>query len=134
MKEKFNYTYTAPTEREREEIEDIRKRYLPEEKDESPIARLRTLDGRVKRIPTAVAISMGVIGVLLFGTGLTLVLEFDNTLSGAIVSFFGALPTVAAYFAYKKLFAFYKRKHADEIIKITDDLLNNPEKKNSDEI
>lgn len=134
MKEKFNYTYTAPTEREREEIEDIRKRYLPEDKEENPLERLRKLDGKVKSIPTAIAISTGVIGVLVFGTGLALVLEFDKIVLGVILAFIGAIPTAAAYFAYKKILAFYKRKHADEIIKITDELLNNREKKTSDDI
>lgn len=134
MKEKFNYTYTAPTEREREEIEDIRRRYLPEDKEESPLVRLRKLDSRVKRMPTAIAVTMGVIGILVFGFGLCLILEFDQMLWGVIVSLIGAAPMAAAYFAYKKLFALNKRKYAAEILKISDELLNNREKKNSDDI
>lgn len=134
MKEKFNYTYTAPTEREREEIEDIRRRYLPEEKDESPLSKLRKLDARVKRMPTAVSITMGVVGVLVFGAGLYFILESDKTALGVILSLIGALPVAMAYFAYKKLFAFNKRKYAAEILKISDGLLNDREKKNSDDI
>ena len=40
--DKFEYTYAAPTERERREIESIRKAYLPDEAGEK-LRRLRKL-------------------------------------------------------------------------------------------
>ena len=45
--EKFNYTYSAPTETERKEIENIKKRYETPT-GESKFERLRRLDAKVK--------------------------------------------------------------------------------------
>ena len=37
MNNKFNYTYSAPTEEERREIESIRNKYAPQEQTESKL-------------------------------------------------------------------------------------------------
>lgn len=51
--EKFNYTYTAPTEEERREIASIRKEYLPRgsAKETTKAGRLRELGKKVKTSP-----------------------------------------------------------------------------------
>ena len=63
----FEYTYSP---QQKQEVEAIRKKYLPKEEDK--MAQLR----RLHRIPTqkaeAASIAMGVIGALVLGTGMSL--------------------------------------------------------------
>ena len=123
MKKGFSYRYSAPTQEERKEIEDIRKRYMDEEKTQTPVERLRALDNRVRNTATAVGVSVGVVGTLIFGGGLALVLETAYTLWGIVLSAVGAVPTALAYPLYKTTLAKQKRKYGAEIVKLTDELL-----------
>ena len=79
MAEKFEYKYNAPTQEERKEIDNILKDYLPEDSKESKINKLRTLDFKVKNYPIIYGLSLGIIGTLVFGTGLTCILEWSLT-------------------------------------------------------
>ena len=74
MENKFEFTYSAPTETERKEIEFIRNQYQTNNKNEK-LQQLKNLDKKVNNIPTCVAIILGVIGILVFGLGLTMILE-----------------------------------------------------------
>ena len=71
MPDKFEYKYTALNEKEKKEVENIRNQYLEQEKEISNIDRLKKLDSKVKNIPTAVALSVGIVSTLIFGLGLT---------------------------------------------------------------
>lgn len=122
--EKFNFTYSAPTKSEREEIEDIRKNYLPKEKENNKLIRLKKLDGMVKNIPMAISLSVGIIGTLIFGLGLTMILEWEIIVAGVIVSIFGIIPVVLAHFVYKKLLNKLTEKYREEILKLSEELLN----------
>ena len=81
MSKKFNYSYSTPTNKEKLEIERIRNSYL-ENSNNPSITTLKKLDSKVKNTPTLIAISLGMIGTLIFGTGLTLVLEFGRFIIG----------------------------------------------------
>lgn len=122
--EKFNFTYSAPTKSEREEIEDIRKNYLPKAKEDSKLIRLKKLDGMVKDIPMALSLSVGIIGTLIFGLGLTMILEWKIIVFGVIVSILGIIPVALAYFVYKKILHKLTEKHREEILKLSEELLN----------
>lgn len=122
--EKFNFTYSAPTKSEREEIEDIRKNYLPKAKEDSKLIRLKKLDGMVKDIPMALSLSVGIIGTLIFGLGLTMILEWKIIVFGVIVSILGIIPVALAYFVYKKILYKLTEKHREEILKLSEELLN----------
>lgn len=122
--EKFNFTYSAPTKSEREEIEDIRKNYLPKEKKDSKLIRLKKLDSMVKDIPMAVSLSVGIIGTLIFGLGLTMILEWKAIVAGVIVSILGIIPVTLAYFVYKKILHKLTEKYREEILKLSEELLN----------
>ena len=122
--EKFNFTYSAPTKSEREEIEDIRKNYLPKEKEDSKLIRLKKLDSMVKDIPMAVSLSIGIIGTLIFGLGLTMILEWKAIVAGIIVSILGIIPVVLAHFVYKKILHKLTEKYREEILKLSEELLN----------
>ena len=119
----FKYTYSAPTEQERREITSIRQQYVSEESGGGKLARLRYLDSRVRNIPTAVSLVFGVVGLLIFGLGLTCVLEFSKITLGIILAAVGVVPIAIAYPIHSALSRHYRKKHGDEIIKLSDELL-----------
>lgn len=121
---KFKYSYNAPTKEERREIEDIRRRYGGD-KNRNSIERLRKLDAAVKKPPMILGLTLGIVGVLVFGTGLTMVLEWSLLTWGIVVMLVGCVMMAAAYHAYNLLYAFKKKKHADEILNLADELLDN---------
>lgn len=120
---KFSFTYSAPTEAERREIESIRRQYKPESFEENKVERLRRLHSKVTGWATALSLATGVIGLLIFGFGLACVLEFGKTVLGIIVSGFGIPPIAAAYPVYKAMMRRGKAKYGDEIIRLSEELL-----------
>lgn len=120
----FNYTYVAPTEEERKEINSIKRQYAPVCDKESKLARLRALDKRVKGIPQAASLALGVIGLLIFGLGLTCILEWQMTVTGIILMVVGTPVLSAAYPVYKRLLEKGKEKYGKEIIALSEELLN----------
>ena len=121
---KFEYTYVAPTERERKEAESIRKQYLLKGEGEDKLARLRKLDEKVKTPPQIVALTLGVVGTLLFGLGLTMILEWSLIVWGSLVAVTGLIPLLLAYPSYKKLLKKLQDKHREEILKLSEEILN----------
>ncbi len=124
MENKFEYTYVAPTERERKEAEAIRKRYLPESENVDKLTKLKRLDEKVKRFPMVLSLSLGVVGTLIFGLGLTLILEWSMIVWGTMVAVVGMLPLALAYPAYKLSLTNRKRKYGAEILKLSEEILN----------
>lgn len=122
--DKFEYTYSAPTEEQRREINSIRKYYSPSEDGDDKFKRLKLLDSRVKNTSLAVALCFGIIGTLIFGLGITLALEWGNLFAGIIVSIIGIVPMILAYPIYKYVLKHNKGKYANEILSLTEELLN----------
>lgn len=119
----FKYTYSAPTERERREIESIRKQYdlgAPSDK----LERLRRLDARVKMLPRVVGIVLGVLGVLVLGLGLAMVMEWQMIAWGAVVGCVGIAVAAAAYPIHNVILSRNKRKYGPLIVELSDRLLN----------
>ena len=123
-KNSFSFDYAAPTESERREIEDIRKNYIAVAQKEEKIARLKKLDKRVNRPPTVAGYLIGVAGLLLFGLGLAMTLEWNKILWGCFVSLCGVAVMVLAYVVYKVILNRNKEKYAKEILKLSGELLN----------
>lgn len=123
-KDKFEYTYSAPTKSEREQIEDIRKNYLPKSDEENKLEKLKKLDNKVKNIPTIWSLCLGIGGILIFGLGLTMILEWNIVLWGVIVSIIGCIPMGLAYPIYKKTKNKLTEKYKDDILKLSEELLN----------
>lgn len=124
MADKFNYKYNAPTQNEKEEIENILNDYLPKDKKESKIETLRKLDFKVKNIPMIIGLSIGIIGTLVFGLGLTFILEWNNLILGIIISILGLIIICLAYPLYNKIYNNMKNKYKDQIIEISNELLS----------
>lgn len=122
--EKFKFTYSAPTKSERNEIEDIRKNYLPKSQGNKKLQRLKTLDSKVKNTPTILALVVGILGTLIFGLGLTMILEWNISVWGVIVSAVGLVPTILANFVYKSMKDRLTEKYREEILALSEELLN----------
>lgn len=127
-KNKFKYTYSAPTKSEREEIEDIRKSYLPKSDNQSKLAQLKKLDGFVKNIPTIWALCLGITGVLTFGLGLAMILEWNIMVWGVLVCIIGCAPMALAYPIFLRIKDRLTKKHKEEILSLSEELLNGNEK------
>jgi len=123
-KNDFEFSYSAPTSEERREIESIRKSYVPQEKKYSKLDYLRKLDGKVKNIPQIMSLIFGVCGILVFGLGMTMILEWFLYVWGAIVCAVAIIPMAIAYPIYLKTTKTLKEKYGSEILKISDELLN----------
>ena len=121
---KFVYTYSAPTEKERREIEDIKRQYSGEKTEKDKLSRLRELHARVKNPPLTAALTLGVAGVLIFGTGLTMILEWNMLLWGAAVMTAGCVPAGLAYPVKRLLLARGRKKYGAEIVNLSEELLN----------
>jgi len=125
MAEKFEYDYKAPTKTEREEIEAIRNSYMPKNKNHDKLKRLRSLDARVKNIPMIIGMTFGVIGILVFGLGMTFALEWNNMIAAVIIGIIGVILMGVAYPLYNVSLKYLKNKYMDEILAITAELLSN---------
>ena len=125
MNKGFHYTYTAPTEEERKEIESIKRQYVETEKrEETKLQRLRRLDAKVKNAPVVLALVFGIVGTLIFGLGLTCVLEWDKVLLGVGIMAIGGIPAGLAYPIYGWSLKWGKKKYGAEIVKLSEELLN----------
>lgn len=121
--QKFTYTYSAPTESERREIESIRRQYKPTECTENKVDRLRSLHSKVVGAATAASLALGVMGILIFGTGMALALEFEMLAVGIAISAVGVIPMALAYPIYKKMIEKGRAKYGEEIVRLSDELL-----------
>ena len=126
-KNDFEFKYVAPTNEERKEIESIRKSYLqPAEKDQK-LERLRKLDFKVKNIPTMIGLIFGVGGLLIFGLGLSMILEWSIIVWGIVVCAVSIVPMALAYPLCDKIGKKIKQKHTAEVLKLSEELLDNEE-------
>lgn len=123
MQNDFEFKYSAPITEERKEIESIRNSYSVHS-ESNKLMRLRELDAKVKNVPTVVSLVVGIIGLLVFGLGLTMILEWKLLVWGIIVSALGFVLMCGALPINKKLSSTLKAKYSDEIIKLSDELLN----------
>ncbi len=127
---RFEYKYSAPTERERREIESIRRQYVKtgDNTEENKLMCLRNLHKSIVNTATAVSLSVGIVGTLVFGTGMALVMEFSQLVIGVIVSAVGLIPVSLAFPVYELVLESEKKKHGGEILRLSNELLGNGEK------
>lgn len=122
--DKFTYGYSAPTENERKRIEEIKRRYQSETKEENDFVKLKKLDDKVKKLPMIISLILGIVGTLIFGLGLTMILEWEIWAWGIAVMLVGCIPIALAYPIYNLIFNKNKAKYSDEILELSEKLLN----------
>lgn len=128
MSEKFEYNYSAPTQKERTEIESIRSQYLPKTEREQKFELLKSLDGKVKNIPLIWGLSLGIVGSLVFGTGMAFFLEWvDLWFVGVPFGIIGTIMMVVAYPVYTLMHKKLKEKYSEEILRLSKELIETEE-------
>lgn len=123
--ETFKMTYSA---QQQEELNQIREKYAPREMDK--IAQLRALDASVTKKATARAITVGILGTLLMGIGMSLSMsDFGKILGdraflvGVILGIAGIGILACAYPLYHRTLTKEREKIAPQILKLTDELM-----------
>lgn len=116
--ETFNYTYSSV---HREEIEKIRNKYIQEQEDD--LSELRRLDSYITNTATYASIFVGILGVLVFGTGLSLILSFSKFILGFIVGFLGLVIMGSGLLVNRILLTKLREKYGKRILELSDKLL-----------
>lgn len=118
--ESFSYTYSAS---QRKEIEEIRKRYLPEQEDK--MAQLRRLDAGVTRKGTIVALSLGSVSCLLLGLGMCCSMVWMERwfVFGIVIGLIGVSGMAAAYPVFIRITKRERERIAPQILKLTEELM-----------
>ncbi len=118
-KDTFHYTYSA---KQQEEIQNIRKKYLPKQEDK--MEQLRRLDQSATKKGTAISIIVGVIGCLLLGVGMccTMVWMEQLFIPGIVVGMIGIAAIAGAYPLYSRITKKEREKLAPQILKLTEEL------------
>lgn len=121
---KFEYSYAAPTERERREVESLRRKYAPEIERTDKMSEIRELDKKVQSPPRIWALILGVVGTLVFGLGLTMILEWNLLLWGTAVAAVGLVPVTLAYPVYKWKLQKLSDKYREQILTLSEEILH----------
>ena len=121
----FEYTYSA---QRKQEVEKIRKAYLPKEEDK--MEQLRKLHTVPTQKAQAASIAVGVIGSLIMGTGMSLAMTELGTMLGSFAMVLGILIGAAgmilvalAYPIYNKTLQKERERIAPEILRLSDELM-----------
>ena len=126
----FSYTYSA---REQAEVKRIREKYTPPTEAEDKMERLRRLDASVTQSALIVALTLGIVGALVLGFGMSLVMTDLGEILGAykdmamvvgiLVGVVGGVIASLAYPIYNAIVKAKRKKLAPEIIRLTDELM-----------
>ncbi len=126
--EGFSFTYSA---KEQEELKKIRQKYTPQ--GESKMDQLRRLDASVTQKATIVSLTLGIIGALTLGFGMSLtmtklneILSFHRDMGmlvGIIIGIVGIVLLCLAYPTYNRIVRKERKRIAPEIIRLTDELM-----------
>lgn len=119
---KYNYTYTAQNVDERKEVERIRNAYISPE--ENKLEQLRRLNAKVYQQGIVVSMSVGIVGTLILGVGMTCVLVWSQMILGIIIGVVGLAVLGVAYPLNTKLVNQRKAELGPEIIKLSNEILN----------
>lgn len=124
-KDSFRFTYSAA---QQQEVENIRKKYLPMEEDK--MEQLRKLHGIPTQKAQAASLAVGIIGALIMGTGMSLAMtDIGHALGslsmvlGIVIGLVGMVLVALAYPVYNRVLAKERQRIAPEILRLTDELM-----------
>lgn len=115
----FRYNYSAE---QNKEVQAIRNRYLP--KEESKFDELKRLDRCVQSAGMIQALSIGIVGCLVFGLGMCLAMQVIGSSSafGVFLGMIGVIVMIFAYPVYRIFFGKAKEKHKFRILELAAEL------------
>lgn len=124
----FTYTYSSE---EQEELKRIRDKYVAREEDK--LDRLRRLDRSATERAQMYSITIGIIGTLIMGFGMSLCMtelslifgdkQWLAMLTGVLVGLIGCALVALAYPVYNLTLKRERKRIAPEIIRLTDELM-----------
>jgi len=124
-KEGFTFTYSAA---QQQEIESIRKKYLPREEDK--MEQLRKLHAIPTQKAQTASLAVGIIGALIMGTGMSLAMTDIGSALGSLAMIVGIVVGIAgmalvalAYPLYNRVLKKQRERIAPEILRLSDELL-----------
>ena len=109
----------------------IRTQYV--EKEASELDALRALDAKVKRPANVFAYVFGSISAIIMGAGMSLImtdmaellgLGIDPMIPGIVIGVVGMAMALVNYPIYKAIMKSRKSKHAAEILRLSDKIMN----------
>ena len=111
-------------------VQKIRTQYT--EKEHTRLDELKALDAKVKRPANVFAYVFGSISALVMGGGMSLVMTdiaqtigMDNTMVyGIAIGIVGMIMAIANYPIYKNILASRKKKYADQILALSEKIMN----------
>lgn len=127
-KDTFRMTYSA---KQQEELRQIRQKYMLEERPAlTNMERVRALDAGVDKKATTWALTIGIIGTLLLGLGMSMLMSDFGALFGTLaypvgigIGVVGIAALTSAYPLYVHIGKREREKIASEILRLTDTLL-----------
>ncbi|MCD7728915.1 MAG: hypothetical protein LUI60_03285 [Clostridia bacterium] len=132
----FSFTYSAPVESERREIEDIRSRYMPKDEREQKTLRVKKLNAKVKRAERFTLAAFIIAGILVFGGGFSLITLNESGsipfISGICVALLGILILALARPVYLKVKKYMNGKYGGEIAELCGQILSGSAAENTD--
>ena len=121
----FEYTYSA---QRQQEVEEIRKAYLPKEEDK--MEQLRRLHAIPTQKAQAASLAVGIIGALILGTGMSLCMTELGAALGHLAMIMGIMTGLAgmilvalAYPIYNRTLKKERERIAPEILRLSDELI-----------
>ena len=119
MSDNFEYSYSAERQNE---IEAIRKKYLPQAEQESKLEQLRKLDASVGTRALIASMALGILSALVFGVGMCCFLVWSLWVLGALLCVTGIIGMLVAPWLYRRLVEKRKAEIAPEILRLTEEL------------
>ena len=124
--ESFNYTYSA---KQQEEIKAIRKKY--EAPEENKMEQLRRLDASATQKATTRSMTVGIIGALIMGLGMSITMtdigavfgSFLSMVVGIVIGIVGIVLVCLAYPTYHRTLKAERERIAPEVLRLSDELM-----------
>ena len=124
-KENFSFRYSA---QQQKEVEEIRKKYMPQEEDK--MSRLRRLHAIPTQKAQTTALTVGILGALIMGTGMSLAMTELGAILGSLamilgiaIGLVGMILVALAYPIYNHVLKKQRQRIAPEILRLSDELL-----------
>lgn len=119
--ETFKYEYSSE---KAKEVDDIVNKYVAKEDDK--LTQIKKLDAAVGRKATIRAITVGVIGTLILGTGMSIVMEAASSFLavGIVVGLIGMAVMAVAFPIHKRTLKKEREAAAPQILALSQDIKN----------
>ncbi len=112
-------------------VQKIRTQYT--EKENTQLDALKKLDAKVKKPAIVFGYVFGSLSAIIMGSGMSLVMTdigetigmADAMIPGVVIGIVGMLMAIINYPVYKKILASCRKKYSNEIISLSDKIMNN---------